>query len=561
MSVYSDLRRQYPFLTPPFAGDDDDPAAPAPAQPLKWLRGPQPTMADRAMSTATPSDIRPRTVVPGFQSDQRDVTVDSPFGEVRKRTVAPPPPPGYPAGADPNAPIAQGPVDLNGTMPQMRPQQPMPPQPSRGDETRSWRAYPTTPHIDSATGKPTPGLNSVGRKLEEIRAMRENPRSEVTTDTAGNINVAPPTKPGRGKQALMGLLYGALEGAKVAGWKGAIGGAATGGITGAISPNLIAAMTRDMDISRKQGAVDQEQSALLKQSQIDENRAQAQRARQGTPHYSVDADGVQRVTYDNVSQPVRDRDTGEPVTGKDPDAETEHQRLTREALERYRQAQIEARKKAAEQKEKEKVDVTVGGKKYRVSQSAAASIAQRQQAAKQRARKADPAVEAEYEAIIHNDAEKSALENRRKADEKIAALRAERDKLTHRSTPPRPGVAIDPNDPNRGYGWEEDARMVKKNAARIEAIDREIADWDEDSKAHQRVAEKAAEDKRKAEAKVRAGGGQVNWSGGSKGSAPARGARKQFNLGAWKADHPNATPAEVEAKRKQYTDQNFIIVE
>lgn len=414
------------------------------------------------------------------------------------------------------------------------------------------------------------GLNSVGQKLAEYgkhyaygsahvdeggkmvgtvpgtdrRAHLEalgiaDPTSEVRQTPEG-WQIDPAHERGRKYGVVHGLLQGALEGAARTGkWQGAAGGAAVGAAAGGVSPRFAQAMDRTRETGREQTEYDRElgnqakQQALgLQRSQTEENYAQAQRQRIGTPHYIQKDDGSWVAAYDDRAYPVSEG--GSAVKGKDPDATTPYQQSQLNETKRWHDMQNV-------KEQRDKVDVTIGGKKYRVSSNTAASIADRQ---RRDAKKPTPGSKASILAMIEDDAEQNALQRRKDTDTRIAELQAKKDKLTHRSVQNADG----------SWGWEEDIGAVLTSKSGVTDLDKQIADLQKESDNQQRIAETAAGNKRKAEAEARAGGMSPQWHGGESRSSKGRPASGQkFNLGAWKADHPDATPEQIDAKRKQYS--------
>ena len=442
------------------------------------------------------------------------------------------------------------------------------------------------PQMDASQAEPPSGLNSVGQKLAEYgdRNLRPfehkgsmvgtvsdptrrgklealgtaDPTSPVTRTSEG-WNIGLPKEGTRKGGVLRGALQGALTGIATTGkWQGALGGAGTGAIMGGVSPKLIQGLERHQEIGREQTEYDREMGNVAKQqqlglqrSQTEENYAQAQRQRMGQRQVVQGNDGV----YRSISQDTGLDTEGRPVTGKDPDA--------------YQQSQVEAaERRDAETKrwhdlqnaknvraEKEKVDVVVNGKKFRVNANTAARIEESKRA---NAAKPSPGTEASLRAVIEDEAEKDALQRRKSTDERIAVLRSKREELTHRSVQNADG----------SWGWEEDMGATMTSKTSVAQLDKEIADLQKESDSQQRVAESAASNKRKAEAEAKAHGSAPNWkSGGSDLNKPIKGkptggdrpgAGKAFNLKAWAADNPGK---DVNAKRKEKTDQGFTITE
>lgn len=372
-----------------------------------------PTTRPRRVNPPPPPDMRPLTVTPGVQSDAQDATYNDDSQNWtgvqagRQRLVGSYDPamtytdgdPRVPSdvakllrsGQEPAAPPSDAyNLEFSGVRPPAGGAASVPTAPA--DRAAPALALPPPPDIDINA---TDGLNSVGKKLAEygphtrfgplhttpdgrqignvagqgtdaqLRALMAADPTAPVTRTPEGFEIGNPAPHGKKYGILHGLLQGALEGGKVGGWKGALGGAATGGIAGAVNPTLIQALERQEEIDRTQRTYDRQTANTAKQGQIslqrsqaEENTAQAERARTGTPHYIQQNDGSWVAAYDDRAVPVNNAVTGVPVVGKDPDAETESQRKNREETIRYhdamtKQRDVESKKRDERQKEQD----------------------------------------------------------------------------------------------------------------------------------------------------------------------------------------------------------------
>lgn len=358
-----------------------------------------------------------------------------------------------------------------------------------------------------------------------------DPTSKVEQTPEG-WQIDPAHERGRKYGVLHGLFQGALEGiARTGKWQGALGGAATGAIAGGISPKLMQGLERYQETSREQtkynqelGNRENEQKLGLQRSQMEENQAQAERARRGTPHYERDEQGNLKAVYDTGAVQVRDVQTGEPV-GRD------------NTTSPYQQGQLEAGKRRDEETKRYHDQMITQRKADRAVRLAIAK--------KRLAAKPSPAGEASVRAIVEEEAEENALERRKDTDTQIAKLRTKREQLTFSSTPKGDGT----------YGWEEDPAKVFESKTSVAQIDKQIADLEKESDNQQRIAETAASNKRKAEAKSRAGGIAPSWKyrgkGGSDLNHPLKG--KPTGGGASKG---NVTRAKFRAKYPDYAGRS-----
>lgn len=415
-------------------------------------------------------------------------------------------------------------------------------------------AMPEVPDT-SQVEPPNNGLNSVGQVLAQYGPHYNYGTAHVSPERGGTmvgtvpgtsrrshleaLGIADPTSKveqtpegwqidpahERGKKygILHGILQGALQGIATTGkWQGALGGAATGGIAGGISPKLLQGLERHQEIGREQteynrelGNRENEQKLGLQQSQTIENLAQAEKARRGPRTLKQGDDGVWR----SVSEDTGLDTEGNPVQGKDPDAATQYQKDTLAETKRYHD-QIVTQRKA----------------------DRAARIAMARQRAKD---KPSPANEASLRAVIEDDAEQNALQRRKETDEKIAKLQGQRDKLTHRSVQNEDGT----------WGWEEDIGAAMMSKTSVTSLDKQIADLQKESDNQQRIAETAAENKRKAEAKAKAGGQPPQWhsrGGGSDLDHPIYGKP----VGGAPVTKGNVSRAKFRAKYPEYKDRS-----
>lgn len=422
---------------------------------------------------------------------------------------------------------------------------------------------PDTASVEPPNGGMPPGLNSVGQKLAEYgnhysygpahisperggtmvgtvpgtdrRSKLEalgvaDPTSSVTQTPEG-WQIDPAHEKGKKYGILRGILQGALAGTAATGkWQGALGGAATGGAIGGVSPKLIQGLDRHQEIGREQTEYDRElgntakqQQLGLQRSQTEENYAQAEKARMGNRELKQGDDGVWR----SVGQDTGLDTTGRPVTGKDPDATTP-----------YQQGQLDAGKRRDTETKRYHEGMIAQRKADRAARLA---IAKHNAAAKP-----SPANEASIRAVEEEGAEDDALERRKETDTKIADLQTKRDKLTHRSVKNEDG----------SWGWEEDPGATMTSKASVTSIDKQIADLQKESDNQQKIAETAAQNKRAAEAKAKAGGKPPQYKnrrsrGGSNLNQPIKG--KPTGEGASKG---SVSRAKFRAKYPEYKNRS-----
>lgn len=145
---------------------------------------------------------------------------------------------------------------------------------------------PTAVHV----GTPTPAnLSPLGRKLAEHRTLAGAGVSSKVKETGWGYEELPPTKPSRKKQALIGLLQGAMIGGATGDpWK-ALGAAGTGAVAGAISPTLMQAFTRQQELDAQENSIKGMQEVEFNQARIAETQAQAQQ-RAAQPQMEVYTD-------------------------------------------------------------------------------------------------------------------------------------------------------------------------------------------------------------------------------------------------------------------------------
>lgn len=361
------------------------------------------------------------------------------------------------------------------------------------------------------------GRSPLGRKLDEYRARSEASPDSKVTETGWGYEEAPPSLhgPSRLKKALEGFLtMGAMAGANgpAEGAAGRfLGGGIAGGAVGAAKPRLVQKFQRDTELGQLRDDIGADQSIEMKNAQIADEASKPE----------LNSLRIQNTLNEAL---LRERDRQADNTRADRLATA----TEGSATERARHNKVMENKQPAGA---QTVDYTVNGKTFKVSPNTAARLEQDKLTA---GTKPNPAREAETEAELEGEAAVDHLSKRHTAEQEATRLRGERAKLVN---------AVKSNDiyPNSnlvGDKWELEKRK------QMDVLDRQISDAEGEAKYRQKEADDAYTRQRKAKAKA--------GSAGSTAASATHSVRKTFNLGAWKADHPNATPAEVDAKRTQY---------
>jgi hypothetical protein len=308
----------------------------------------------------------------------------------------------------------------------------------------------------------------LGRLMAERETLGNADVSSAVRKTPWGYEVQPPEQsPSRTKQALLGVLHGANQAAQATGgdpWA-TLAGAGTGGAAGAISPRLMQAFTRKQEMDRVTGDVVTEQTIQARNAAIAADIAQPElRALQ--IQRQIDQDRMANEDRD-ADRAIRDR--------------TATTRATQaEEANRQRKARLEEtmrHNKAMEGKTAATEEITVAGRKFKVSPSTAARILESRTTA---ANKPDKErVESQIEVDLETEAAEDHLTKRKAADDQASQLRAERDKLT------------------AGVG-------LVRNKAKIAEVDRQIAQAEKEATYRQKEADDAFARARKAQSKASA---------------------------------------------------------
>lgn len=187
----------------------------------------------------------------------------------------------------------------------------------RAQQRRGWMVSPAS----SPDGQLPAKRGSYSDRMAQIDMLRRAPvTSDVERREKGGFQAQIPKKPSRLKQILVGLGQGAIIGASKTGtWQGALGGAATGGVSGGVSPRLMKAFTRDQEIRRLQGQLDDDMELQKGQAALEGIQAQTaynqKRARTGDKRYVERKDGVYEISDEYPE--------GRKVGGIGPEGDTE----------------------------------------------------------------------------------------------------------------------------------------------------------------------------------------------------------------------------------------------
>lgn len=316
----------------------------------------------------------------------------------------------------------------------------------------------------------------LGRLMAERSTLGSADVSSAVKSTPWGYEVQPPEQsPSRVKQALLGVLHGANQAAQATGgdpWA-TLGGAATGAAAGGISPRLMQALTRKQEMDRVTGDVVTEQTIQARNAAIAADIAQPelralqiQRQIDQDAAMNADRDADRAIRAQNATTRSQQAQTANELRGK-----------TLEETMRHNKA-MEGKTAATE-------EITVAGRKFKVSPNTAANILERRTAAitKPDKEREESSIEVDLETEAANDH----LSKRKEADEQASTLRKEREDLT------------------KGVG-------LVKNKARIAEIDRQIAQAEKEASYRQKEADDAFARARKAGAKAAAkpaGGGRT----------------------------------------------------
>lgn len=134
-------------------------------------------------------------------------------------------------------------------------------QASTGSETRPWKA-----------GYGVKETDPLKREAARIRAMIENPASQVSPD--GSVGVPHPM--GRVKGTLLGALFGLAQGDRNTSLAERLAGGAAGAGVGAFKPRAVQDWRRRMEVEDAQGQLAQQTKLGVGQAQLENLRAETQ---------------------------------------------------------------------------------------------------------------------------------------------------------------------------------------------------------------------------------------------------------------------------------------------
>lgn len=317
-----------------------------------------------------------------------------------------------------------------------------------------------------------PGAGNLERLMAERQALATaDPSSQVRRTGWGYEQQPPEQSPSRLKQALIGGLQGAAMAGRGGNVWETLGGAATGAAAGGISPQLMQAFTRRQELDRNAADMAGEQALQLRHAQIGETVAQAEQ-RRVQPILELEKLRRAEEQADELEAGRNRRADQANRTRSQTAAETNRMRQERLAEQTRHNKAVEGKTAATE-------EITVAGRKFKVSPSTAARILESRSTA---ANKPDKErVESQLEADLETEAANDHLTKRREAEESASALRKERDDLS--ASP----VA------------------ARRSEARIKELDRQIAQAEQEARYRQTEADNSFARARKAKAKGGAG--------------------------------------------------------
>lgn len=397
-----------------------------------------------------------------------------------------------------NAPLEVSPIPegLLDASPAMRQPQPIPYPGVQSPEEmeRTSRGYKTFGH--------TPGAGPTDR----LALLEEAPLgSKVERGVSGNFEVGAPKKPSR----LMKALEGALSAAAMAGASGPtegtagrmLGGAAVGGIGGGVKPRLVEKFQRENELAQLRGEIGEDQGIAYKDAQIAGAKAQPE---------------LRELQVKNTINESLLREQDRRADNRRADtAIGETKRATDERI---------RHNKELEKKPGARPTRTLNGQIWEKDDDGVWKVG-----------KGSPPPTPPKPA-----ASTAAADERR-------AVRSEK-----KAAAGREAAALY----KKGSDYWDQAQAKRKEAETLSA------------KKFQTDAEKAtiARLNREAEGleaktrevQIKGDGLAAESEGTDEAPQSTGGTRKSFNLGAWKRDHPAATPAEVEAKRQQYSAYRIV---
>lgn len=324
-------------------------------------------------------------------------------------------------------------LDSNGAPPTVNPALPparpmttagMPP---AAGPSGSIGALPPLPNSDAAgnmrVGTPVPStLSPLGKKMAEHSARSGAVLGSKVSRTPWGFEEAPPdASPSRARHAGMGALdMIALAGASGDPWMTAAA-ALTGAVTGGVSPRLVQKFQQQQELQRLEAEMAPLQKQDLLSAQIDETRAQAEQRRyesSQTPYTDPESGETYNVPTKDVSRVRETYRTNK--AWRDDNAADNKRQDARDAETRLHHRNMEGKTAATE-------EITVAGRKFKVSPSTAARILEaRTNAANKPSGPDRDAAEAAIEAQLEDEAGTDHHNKRREADEQAAKLRNDR---------------------------------------------------------------------------------------------------------------------------------------
>jgi hypothetical protein len=367
------------------------------------------------------------------------------------------------------------------------------------------------------TGPPIPVPARMGvevprnsSRLQDLLARhtalsQADPGSPVRRRDWGYEELPPEQSPSRLRHAGTGAAHGAMiagQATKGDPW-GTLAGAAVGALTGGVSPALMQAFMRRQELDQSTGDLAAEQGLQLRNAQIGETVAQTEQRRL-EPYLKAEELRAQNERFEATERGRSERATAAETGRSARAAETNAMRKRRlEEQERHNKA-VENKPGSATE------EITVAGRKFKVSPSTAARILEARSTGANKVR-----VESGIEADLETEAANDHLAKRKAAENSASTLRAERDQLTAGTN-------------------------ARRNEARVKELDRQIAQEETEARYRQKEADDAFTRARKAKAKEASQPSQAGSTGGS----------KAFDLGRWKRDHPGADPSAVIQRAK-----------
>lgn len=352
------------------------------------------------------------------------------------------------------------------------------------------------------------GATNLERLMAQHATLAQaDPSSKVKRTDWGYETMPPEQSPSRVRHAGMGAVQGAImagQASKGDPWA-TLAGTAVGALTGGVSPALIQAFNRRLEQDQVAGDLATEQKLQLQNAQIGETVAQAEQRRM-EPYLKAEELRAQNERFE-ATEAGRNRraDASNRTRVQTATEANKHRQSTLEETIRHNRA-MENRPGAATE------EITVGGRKFRVSANTAARILEERTKASTKPDKAEQdRYEASLEDALETEAANDHLGKRREAEESASALRAERDKLA------------------AGVG-------AKRNESRIKELDRQIAQAEKEATYRQKEADDAFMRARKAKAKA----------GGTSGRRTIEGAVEEFR----RTQKREPTPEEIERMRK-----------